>query len=56
MTKLPEGREPLTDEDMVILLHNIARTVEQFGAANLNKNAMRQVADRFSDLTKSEKK
>jgi hypothetical protein len=55
MSKLPEGREPLTDEDMVILLHDIARTVKQFGAANLSENKMRQVADRFAHLAKNDK-
>lgn len=55
MSKLPEGRVPLTDEDIVILLHDIARTVEQFGAANLSENKMRQVADRFAQLSKNDK-
>jgi len=55
MSKLPEGRVPLTDEDIVILLHDIARTVEQFGAVNLSENKMRQVADRFAQLSKNDK-
>ena len=52
---LPEGRTPLTDEDMVILLHNIARTVEQFGASNLSSKELRQTADRFSELSNKNK-
>ena len=55
MSKLPEGRVPLTDEDIVILLHDIARTVKQFGAVNLSENKMRQVADRFAQLSKNDK-
>ena len=50
---LPEGRTPLTDQDMVILLHNIARSVEQFGSSNLNESEIRQTADRFSELAKA---
>lgn len=48
---LPEGRKPLTDADMIILLHNIAR-----GSGELNKELeadLRQTADRFSELSKS---
>lgn len=52
---LPPGRKALTDEDMVILLHNIARTVESYGASNLSESEMRQVADRFSELSKAQK-
>ena len=48
---LPEGRKPLTDGDMVILLHNIARDLEQrdpnYGSE------VRQTADRFSELAKA---
>lgn len=53
MAKLPEGRKALTDQDMVILLHNIARSVEQFGSSNLSGSEMRQTADRFSELAKA---
>jgi hypothetical protein len=53
MGQLPEGRKALTDQDMVILLHNIARTVGQFGSANLNEKEIRQTADRFSELAKA---
>ena len=50
---LPEGRKALTDEDMVILLHNMAR---QIGYADTTaESEMRQVADRFSQLAKANK-
>ena len=52
---LPEGRKVLTDEDMVILLHNMARSVGQFGAANLKESEVRQIADRFNELAKANK-
>jgi hypothetical protein len=52
---LPEGRKALTDDDMVILLHNMARSVGQFGAANLKETEVRQVADRFSELASAAK-
>ena len=52
---LPEGRKALTDDDMVILLHNMARSVGQFGAANLKEIEVRQVADRFSELASAAK-
>lgn len=48
---LPEGRKALTDEDMVVLLHNVAR---QMGYADsLAEGELRQVADRFSELSKA---
>ena len=48
---LPEGRKALTDQDMVILLHNVAR---QIGYADTTaESEMRQVADRFSELAKA---
>jgi len=50
---LPEGRKPLTDGDMVILLHNIARSVESYGASNIDATEIRQTADRFSELAKA---
>lgn len=50
MATLPEGRVPLTDDDMVILLHNIAA---QFGTRDKRmEDDLRQTADRFSDLAK----
>ena len=52
---LPEGRRALTDKDMVILLHDMARTVGQFGAANLKEEELREIADRFNELAKAEK-
>jgi len=48
---LPEGRTPLTDGDMVVLLHNMAR---QMGERDKTmESEMRQVADRFSELSKA---
>ena len=51
MGQLPEGRKALTDGDMIILLHNMARDLENrdptYGAE------VRQTADRFSELAKA---
>jgi hypothetical protein len=47
---LPEGRQPLTDDDMIILLHNMARSFTGEDAIPL-----RQTADRFSELAKAAK-
>lgn len=48
---LPEGRKPLTDKDMIILLHDIAR---QFGDRDKRmEDDLRQTADRFSELAKA---
>ena len=44
---LPEGRTPLTDADMVILLHDVARD-----NATMSEE-LRQAADRFSELAKA---
>ena len=50
---LPPGRKALTDDDMVILLHNVAR---QIGFADTTaESEMHQVADRFSELAKANK-
>ena len=48
---LPEGRKPLTDADMVVLLHNMARDLEQRDPSYGSE--MRQTADRFSELAKA---
>ena len=48
---LPEGRKPLTDQDMVILLHNMARNLG-YNDKDAEKE-MRTVADRFSELAKA---
>ena len=48
---LPEGRKALTDADMVILLHNMARDLEQRDPSYGSE--MRQTADRFSELAKA---
>ena len=53
MGQLPEGRKALTDGDMIILLHNMARDLETrdptYGAE------IRQTADRLAELSKAEK-
>ena len=48
MSKLPEGRKPLTDGDMVILLHNMARDLA--GKDEILSTHFRQTADRLSQL------
>ena len=48
---LPEGRKALTDQDMVILLHDIARAFERDN--NTMGSEIRQTADRFSELAKA---
>jgi len=47
---LPEGRKPLTDADMIILLHNMARGIESRDA--VLGNELRQTADRLNELSK----
>ena len=53
MATLPEGRKALTDGDMIILLHNMARDLENrdpnYGAD------LRQTADRLAELSKAER-
>ena len=48
---LPEGRKALTDQDMVILLHNMARDLENRDPTYGSE--VRQTADRFSELAKA---
>ena len=48
---LPEGRKALTDGDMVVLLHNIARDLENRDP--VYGSEVRQTADRFSELSKA---
>ena len=43
----------LSDGEIVIKLHDIARNVESFGASNLSASEMRMIADRFSELAKA---
>ena len=43
---LPEGRKALTDQDMVVLLHNMARDAENAKNAYLGSE-LRETADRF---------
>ena len=46
----------MTNEEIVIKLHNIARNVESYGTSNLpSAKEMREIADRFSDLAKYKK-
>ena len=45
----------MTDGEIEIKLHDIARTLKQFGAVSLGENEMRQIADRFSELAKKAK-
>ena len=51
---LPEGRKALTDEDMVILLQNMARDAEKAKNKYLGSE-LRETADRFSELAKANK-
>ncbi len=47
---LPEGRKPLTDADMVILLHEMARS---FGDRDARmEQDLRQTANRLAELSK----
>ena len=50
---LPEGRKPLTDGDMITLLHDMARS---FGDRDARMEAeLRQTADRLAELSKAER-
>jgi len=49
MAKLPEGRKPLTDGDMVILLHDLARSFAEEKNDEAS-DALRQTADRLDEL------
>jgi len=51
---LPEGRQPLTDGDMIILLHNIAREYKKVGNEYLG-DELRETADRLTELSEKEK-
>ena len=48
---LPEGRKPLTDADMVVLLQDVARAFARDNSAMSEE--LRQAADRFSELAKA---
>lgn len=39
----------MTDDDMIIILHNLARKLEELGKYGKD---LRQVADRFAELSK----
>ena len=43
----------MTDDEMIITLHDVARTLE--GRDNTYANTMRQIADRFSELATAAK-
>ena len=50
---LPEGRKPLTDGDMITLLHDMARS---FGGRDERmQSELRQTADRLAELSKAER-
>ena len=50
---LPEGRRALTDKDMVILLHDMARSLGD--RDKVMESELRQTADRLAELSKAEK-
>ena len=52
MATLPEGREPLTDGDMITLLHNMAISLTERDKT-LSAD-LRSTADRLSELSKAE--
>jgi len=43
----------MTDNEMIIKLHDIARTAESYGTSNVNAKEMREIADRFSEYVKA---
>ena len=45
----------MTDGEIEIRLHDIARTLKQFGAVSLDEAEMREIADRFSELKRKAK-
>ena len=47
---LPEGRKALTDQDMIDLLHNMARNISS--RDEVLGSELKETADRFSELTK----
>ena len=53
MATLPEGREPLTDGDMITLLHNMAISLTERDKT-LSAD-LRSTADRLSELSKAER-
>lgn len=40
----------MTDGEIEIRLHDIARTVKQYGTCNLDAKEMKLIADRFAEL------
>ena len=53
MATLPEGREPLTDGDMITLLHNMAISLTERDKT-LSAD-LRSTADRLAELSKAER-
>ena len=53
MATLPEGRQPLTDGDMITLLHNMAISLTERDKT-LSAD-LRSTADRLSELSKAER-
>lgn len=49
---LPEGRKPLTDRDMITLLHDMAQSFS--GRDQTMESEIRQTANRFEELSKFE--
>jgi hypothetical protein len=51
MMPLPQGRKPLTDQDMIKLLHEIANNTNSVSGNYPNLEAdLKQTADRFGEL------
>ena len=53
MGQLPEGRKPLTDGDMIALLHNMAISLTERDKT-LSAD-LRSTADRLAELSKAER-
>lgn len=53
MATLPEGRQPLTDGDMVVLLHNMAISLAD--RDKMLSTDLRSTADRLSELSEAER-
>lgn len=50
MATLPEGRKPLTDEELVILLRTVAKAFT-VGGSKTTAEDLHQAAERLHDLT-----
>lgn len=47
---LPPGRKPLTDSDMIDLLHNMAKAFSRNKLLDEDADAIQQTAERFKQL------